>query len=150
MKETVGATELQVATTPPNAFRKPLRISSTILGCCSTFVKHVEGLKTFILNTYCRWCAIHGSAVGIATGCGLGDRGIGVQIPVESRVSISSRSALRHTQPPTQWVPGALSPEVKRQGRDADHSPPPSAEVKKMWIYISSSPFTFMTYCLIS
>jgi hypothetical protein len=34
------------------------------------------------------------------------------------------------TQPPVQWVPGVLSPGVKaRPGRDADHSPPSSAEV---------------------
>jgi hypothetical protein len=26
-------------------------------------------------------------------------------------------------------------PGVKRPGREADHSPPTSAEVKKMWIY---------------
>jgi hypothetical protein len=43
-----------------------------------------------------------------------------------------SRPALRPTQPP---VPGVLSPgpfpQVKaRPGRDADHSPPSSAEVK--------------------
>jgi hypothetical protein len=38
----------------------------------------------------------------------------------------ASRPALGPTQPPVQWVPGALSP-----GRDADHSPPSSAEVKK-------------------
>jgi hypothetical protein len=25
------------------------------------------------------------------------------------------------TQPPIQWVPEALSPEVKRPGREADH-----------------------------
>jgi hypothetical protein len=37
----------------------------------------------------------------------------------------------RDTQPPTQWVPGALSPRVKRQGRAADHSPPSSAEVNE-------------------
>jgi hypothetical protein len=30
-----------------------------------------------------------------------------------------------------QWVPGALSPGVKRQEREADHLPPSSAEVKK-------------------
>jgi len=29
-----------------------------------------------------------------------------------------------------QWVPGALSPGVKRQGREVDHSSPPSAEDK--------------------
>jgi hypothetical protein len=33
---------------------------------------------------------------------------------------------------------GALSPGVKRPGREADHSPPASAEVKKMWIYTST------------
>jgi hypothetical protein len=40
-------------------------------------------------------------------------------------------TALGHTQPPIQWVPGALSPGVKRPGREADHSPPTSAGVKK-------------------
>jgi hypothetical protein len=41
------------------------------------------------------------------------------------------RPALGPTQPPVQWVPGVLSPGVKaRPGRDADHSPPPSAEVE--------------------
>jgi hypothetical protein len=40
--------------------------------------------------------------------------------------------------PPIQWVSEAISPGVKRQGRDADHSPPTSAEVKKTWIYTST------------
>jgi hypothetical protein len=35
------------------------------------------------------------------------------------------------TQTPIQWVPGALSLGVKRLGREADHSPPSSAEVKE-------------------
>jgi hypothetical protein len=35
------------------------------------------------------------------------------------------------TQPPNHWVPGALSLGVKRPGREADHSPPSSAEVKE-------------------
>jgi hypothetical protein len=48
--------------------------------------------------------------------------------------SKSSRLALGPIQPLVQWVSGALSPDVKRQGREADHSPPASAEVKKMWI----------------
>jgi hypothetical protein len=43
--------------------------------------------------------------------------------------SMSSRSALVPTQPPVQWVPGALSLGVKQQGHEADHSPPANAEV---------------------
>jgi hypothetical protein len=31
-------------------------------------------------------------------------------------------------------------PGVKRQGRGADHSPPPSAEVKNEWSYTSTPP----------
>jgi hypothetical protein len=46
--------------------------------------------------------------------------------------SKSSRPALGFTQPPIQWVLGDLSPGVKRPGREADHSPPTSAEVKKI------------------
>jgi hypothetical protein len=38
-----------------------------------------------------------------------------------------------------QWVPGALSTEVKWQGRKADHSPP-SAEVKNAWSYTFTLP----------
>jgi hypothetical protein len=34
------------------------------------------------------------------------------------------------TQPPIQWVPGALSLRVKRPGHEADHSPS-TAEVKE-------------------
>jgi hypothetical protein len=40
--------------------------------------------------------------------------------------------------PPSQWVAEALSPGIKRPGRDADHSPPPSAEVKNTWRYTST------------
>jgi hypothetical protein len=40
---------------------------------------------------------------------------------------------------PLQWVPGARSLAVKRPGREADHSPPSSAEVKEcVEIYIHS------------
>jgi hypothetical protein len=61
-----------------------------------------------------------------------------------------SRLAVGPTQPPIQLVPGALSPGVKRQGREAGDSPPASAEVKKMWIYTSTPPYLFMEWCLIS
>jgi hypothetical protein len=48
------------------------------------------------------------------------------------------------TQPPIQWVPGTLSPGVKRPGREVDHSPPTSAEVKKTWVNTSTSTYIFM------
>jgi hypothetical protein len=58
--------------------------------------------------------------------------------------STSSRPALRSTQPPIQWVPGDVSSGIKRPGREADHSPPASAEVKKMWINTSTLPYAYM------
>jgi hypothetical protein len=52
----------------------------------------------------------------------------------------ASRTALRPTQPPIQRVPGALSLGVKRPGRETDHSPPSSAEVRNAWSYTSTHP----------
>jgi hypothetical protein len=43
--------------------------------------------------------------------------------------TVASRPALGHNQPPFQWVSRAVSSGVKRQGLEADHSPPSSAEV---------------------
>jgi hypothetical protein len=44
--------------------------------------------------------------------------------------STASRPALGPTQLPTPWVLGALSPGVKRQDREVDHSPLSNTEVK--------------------
>jgi hypothetical protein len=57
---------------------------------------------------------------------------------------MSSRPALGSTKPPIQWVPGAISLGVRRPGREADHSLPTSAEVKKIWIYTFIPPYAFM------
>jgi hypothetical protein len=54
-------------------------------------------------------------------------------------ISTSSRPVLGPTEPPIQWVP-----RVMRPGREADHSPPTSAEVKKTWLYTSTPPYAFM------
>jgi hypothetical protein len=42
--------------------------------------------------------------------------------------------------PPIQWVPRALSLGIKRPGREGDHSPPSTAEVKYAWSYTSIPP----------
>jgi hypothetical protein len=51
-----------------------------------------------------------------------------------------SRTVLGPTQPPNQWAIGALSLGLKRPVREADHSPPSSAEVNNAWSYTSTPP----------
>jgi hypothetical protein len=43
-------------------------------------------------------------------------------------------------QLPIQWVPSAVSLGVKLPEREADHSPPSSAEVKIAWGHTSTPP----------
>jgi len=52
----------------------------------------------------------------------------------------ASRPALRPIQPPIQWVPEAITRGVKRPEREADHSPPPSADFMNAWTYTSTHP----------
>jgi hypothetical protein len=106
---------------------------------------YVENLNKFIGSFYLMWS--RDSVVGIATGCGQDNQGVRVPIPSKVKnflVSKLSRPALGPTQPPIQWVAGAVSPGVKWQGHKADHSPPASAKVKKMWIYTSTPLYTFV------
>jgi hypothetical protein len=87
------------------------------------------------------------SVVGIATGYGLDDGGVGVSSPGRIKnflFSTSSRPVLGSTKPPIRWVMGALFPEVKRPGREVDHSPKTTAEVKKTCIYTSTPPYAFI------
>jgi hypothetical protein len=74
------------------------------------------------------------SSVGIALGYGLDDRSSEFRFPAGDEIFLfitASRTALGPTQPPIQWVPGALFLGVKRPGREAGHSSPSSAEVKE-------------------
>jgi hypothetical protein len=74
------------------------------------------------------------SSVGIALGYGLDDR--------------DSRVVLGPTQPPIQWVPGALSQGIKRPGREADHSPPSSARCQRMTGAVPPFlQYAFMAWC---
>jgi hypothetical protein len=75
---------------------------------------------------------------------------IGVRFPARAG-NISFRHRV-HTgsgafQPPIQWVPRALSMGVKLPGREADHSPSSSAEVKNAWICASIPQYMFMAWC---
>jgi hypothetical protein len=58
------------------------------------------------------------------------------------------RLAVRQSQPPTQLVAGALSPEINLLGREANHSTPSSAKVKNVWSYTSYSPHTSSWRCV--
>jgi hypothetical protein len=62
-----------------------------------------------------------------------------------------SRTALGPTQPPIQWVPGALSLGVKWPGREADLSTPSSPEVKEcVELAIPPLPqYAFVAWCLV-
>jgi hypothetical protein len=86
------------------------------------------------------------SAVGIAIGYWLGDRGFGVRVPVGQEFSLLQIVKTGTGANPTSYPmgTGALSPRVKRPGREADYSFPASAEVKKIWNYTSTPPYAFI------
>jgi hypothetical protein len=67
------------------------------------------------------------SAVGIEIQYGLD--GPGIESQWGGGFPHPSRPALGHTQPPK--IGYRVFPGVKRPGRDVDHSPPSSAEVKE-------------------
>jgi hypothetical protein len=83
---------------------------------------------------------------GIALGYGLDDRDS--RVPVLAAAGNFSLHLL--------WGPSSLLFNgyrelfpwgLKRPGREADHSPPSSAEVKNAWSYTSTSPYAFMIPC---
>jgi hypothetical protein len=53
-------------------------------------------------------------------------RGLGIIL-----FTTASKTALGPTQSPIRWILGALSLGLKQPWREADHSPPSSAEVKE-------------------
>jgi len=49
-----------------------------------------------------------------------------------------------HGREPNQWVPGTISPRLKRPGREAGHTSLSTAEVKNAWSYTSTPQYVFM------
>jgi hypothetical protein len=108
----------------------------------------LQCLRKSAAGPYHRPCGSRDSSVVIAPRYGLDGRGF------ESRQELGiflftavSRPALGPTLPTIQWVPGALSLWVKRPGREADHSPPSSNEVKNASSYTSIPQYTFIAWC---
>jgi hypothetical protein len=59
------------------------------------------------------------SSVGIANGYGVDDRGVGVRVPVGSRILSSGGHSTSYTM-----CTGAVFSGVKRPRREVDHLPP--------------------------
>jgi hypothetical protein len=60
---------------------------------------------------------------------------------------VQNGSGAHPIQPPIQWVPGALSLGVKRPEREADHSPPSSAEVKECVELLLCCQYAYVVWC---
>jgi hypothetical protein len=63
---------------------------------------------------------------------------------ISYRIYMHFSVALGLAQGPIQWVPGSLSPGIKRPWREADHSPPSVAEIKNAWSYTYTPQYVFM------
>jgi hypothetical protein len=136
-------------------YRKGLMFGVSLYTVHLFFFNHI--LLTLV---YCPWQAARSpyfslqndyeesrdSSVGIALGYGLENWGLGFNSWQGLGIfffTIMSRTALGPTQPPIQWVPGALSLGVKRLVCEADHSPPSSAKVKEwveLYLYSPNTP----------
>jgi hypothetical protein len=73
-----------------------------------------------------------GSVVGIATGYGIDDCGVGVRVPLGQRTF--STSSIPTVGPTTAGI-GNSFPVGKVSGSEADYSPATSTEVKKIWMH---------------
>jgi hypothetical protein len=95
---------------------------------------------------YTAYTMSRGGAVGTVTAYGLDDRGVGVRVPVGSKFSLLHTVQTGSGVHPASYSMGngVSFPGVKRQGLEADHSPLANAEVKKIWIYVSTPPYVFM------
>jgi hypothetical protein len=131
----------------PNAFFVSFNISLTLMLIYCKYKSTVAKLTT--LHSEKILCVFH-QILAILNTCQIkvvewlrnGRSGLG-EFDSPQRLGIllfstASRPALGPTQPPIQWVPGDLSPGVKRQRREGDRSPPSNAEVENACRYTST------------
>jgi hypothetical protein len=142
---------------PRQPFSGPVFISDTIIVWCRS-ANHSTAKFDMFVNIRMYVC-IHlcmyvcskrsrGSSGSIVSGYGLGNRVIEVRSPAGAkdffpRICVQTGSG--PTQPPVQWVPGVLSPGVKR-GRGVTLTTHPH-KVSRLWmsrIYTSSPPSASM------
>jgi hypothetical protein len=66
----------------------------------------------------------------------------GVRSKAMILVVVTPYSPIVGPTPFLKWLPGPVSPE-----READHSPPSSADIKNAQSYASTPPYVFMALC---
>jgi hypothetical protein len=97
---------------------------------CQLYLIHILSYYFFKIHVKSK---SRDSPVCTVLGYGLDDRGSRVRFPAGLGIFLfttTSRIVPGPNQSPIHWVPWALSVGVKRPGREADHSPLSSTEVK--------------------
>jgi hypothetical protein len=106
-----------------------------------TVVKFLVTFSTRILRTATVALSVEQLATSWTT------KGSGVRASIGSRILTSPYCPYRFWDPPIllcNGYRGALSSVIRRPGRESDHSPPASANVKRTWLYTSTPPYVSM------
>jgi hypothetical protein len=106
----------------------------------------ISKIKRAHTAIYTRAVPNRDSILSMAAAYKLDDWGVGYRVPVGSWISVLQVVQTTSGVHPASYPVGTgdSSQGVKRPWSEADHSPPTSAEVKKIWIYTSTPPYTFM------
>jgi hypothetical protein len=115
-----------------HAYRQTCQIQKSHIGQCvvyldlehDTTAEHISTRAALIMTAIIYLLAIAQSVQRRDTGWTAG-----VRFPAAQEIFVYV-TALGPSQLPTQWVQGAISAGVKWPGREADHSPVSSAELK--------------------
>jgi hypothetical protein len=119
-----------------------MMVLSCLVVCSAAVIYFCRQVKAILVYLRCDAGSQPGSSVSIVSGYGLDDRG---SIPSRGKMifplATVSRPALGPTQPPIQWVPGALSLGLKRgRGVTLTTHPYLVSRLKMSRIYTSSPP----------